>query len=106
MNAKRTNRSISLLLAAPLALLGACSQESPTVAEEPAVESPAAETSVASAIVLSDVGSDVAREYGIVYRIPDAVAAGYVAGGRNDLTRYNDDDSLAFQQMLTISTDA
>ena len=222
----RINRSISLLLAAPLALLGACSQESPPVAEEPAVEPPAAETSVASApetetleaqlearvakfkemapperiavaenaisevadsgildrainlgdkapdftlpdalgnsvslyeqlakgpviltwyrgswcpycniqlhdyqksladinaagaqlmavspeladsalswkekneldfIVLSDVGNEVAREYGIVYRIPKGIEGGYVAGGRNDLTQYNGDDSL------------
>ena len=235
----RTNRSISLLLAAPLALLGACSQESPPVAEEPADEPPAAETSVASAagpetladqldarkskfiemappervaaaegaiadvadsgildkainlgdkapdftlpdalgnsvslyeqlakgpviltwyrgswcpycniqlhdyqesladinaagaqlmavspeladsalswkeknelefIVLSDVGNEVAREYGIVYRIPDAISAGYVAGGRTDLTQYNGDDSLELPLAVTyvIGTD-
>ena len=239
MNAMRTNRSISLLLAVPLALLGACSQESPTIAEEPAVEPPIAETTVASAaetetladqldarkakfvemaspervavaegaiadvadsgildkainlgdkapdftlpdalgnsvslyeqlakgpviltwyrgswcpycniqlhdyqesladihaagaqlmavspelsdsaltwqeknelefIVLSDVGNEVAREYGIVYRIPDAISAGYVAGGRNDLTQYNGDDSLELPLAVTyvIGTD-
>lgn len=58
-------------------------------------------------IVLSDVGNEVAREYGIVYRIPDAISAGYVAGGRNDLTRYNGDDSLELPLAVTyvIGTD-
>jgi len=58
-------------------------------------------------IVLSDVGNEVAREYGIVYRIPDAISAGYVAGGRNDLTQYNGDDSLELPLAVTyvIGTD-
>jgi peroxiredoxin len=58
-------------------------------------------------IVLSDVGNKVAREYGIVYRISDAIAAGYVAGGRNDLTKYNGDDSLELPLAVTyvIGTD-
>jgi peroxiredoxin len=43
----------------------------------------------------------------IVYRIPDAISAGYVAGGRNDLTRYNGDDSLELPLAVTyvIGTD-
>ena len=58
-------------------------------------------------IVLSDVGNEVAREYGIVYRIPDAISAGYVAGGRTDLTQYNGDDSLELPLAVTyvIGTD-
>jgi len=39
--------------------------------------------------VLSDLGNKTARDYGVVYRIPDGIAAGYVKGGRNDLTEYN-----------------
>jgi len=58
-------------------------------------------------VVLSDVGNEVAREYGIVYRIPDAISAGYVAGGRSDLTQYNGDDSLELPLAVTyvIGTD-
>jgi peroxiredoxin len=58
-------------------------------------------------IVLSDVGNEVAREYGIVYRIPKGIEGGYVAGGRNDLTKYNGDDSLELPLAVTyvIGTD-
>ena len=58
-------------------------------------------------IVLSDVGNEVAREYGIVYRIPKGIEGGYVAGGRNDLTEYNGDDSLELPLAVTyvIGTD-
>ena len=52
-------------------------------------------------IVLSDVGNAVAREYGIVYRIPKGIEGGYVAGGRNDLTKYNGDDSLELPLAVT-----
>lgn len=52
-------------------------------------------------IVLSDVGNKIAREYGIVYRIPQAIEGGYVAGGRNDLTKYNGDDSLELPLAVT-----
>jgi len=52
-------------------------------------------------IVLSDIGNDVAREYGIVYRIPDTIAAGYVQGGRTDLTKFNGDDSLELPLPVT-----
>ena len=56
--------------------------------------------------VLSDLGNQVARDYGIVFRIPDAIAAGYVAGGRNDLTEYNGDDSLELPLAVTYVIDS
>jgi peroxiredoxin len=56
--------------------------------------------------VLSDLGNEVAREYGVVYRIPDAISAGYVAGGRNDLTEYNGDDSLELPLAVTYVIDS
>jgi len=55
--------------------------------------------------VLSDLGNEVAREYGIVYRIPDGISAGYIAGGRNDLTEYNGDDSLELPLAVTYVID-
>lgn len=51
--------------------------------------------------VLSDLGNKVAREYGIVYRIPEAISEGYVAGGRTDLTKFNGDDSLELPLAVT-----
>jgi peroxiredoxin len=58
-------------------------------------------------IVLSDVGNKVAREYGVVYRIPKGIEAGYMAGARTDLTQYNGDDSLELPLAVTyvIGTD-
>lgn len=58
-------------------------------------------------VVLSDVGNDVAREYGVVYRIPDAIAGSYRAGGRIDLAEFNGDDSLELPLAVTyvIGTD-
>jgi peroxiredoxin len=55
--------------------------------------------------VLSDLGNATARDYGVVYRIPDAIAAGYVKGGRNDLTEYNGDDSLELPLAVTYVID-
>jgi len=55
--------------------------------------------------VLSDLGNKVGHEYGIVYRIPDGISAGYVAGGRNDLTEYNGDDSLELPLAVTYVID-
>lgn len=52
-------------------------------------------------IVLSDVGNNVARDYGIVYRIPDSISAGYQQGGRNDLSKINGDDSLELPLAVT-----
>lgn len=52
-------------------------------------------------IVLSDIGNKVAREYGIVYTIPDAISAGYKPGGRNDLSKINGDDSLELPLAVT-----
>jgi len=56
--------------------------------------------------VLSDLGNKVGHEYGIVYRIPDGISAGYVAGGRNDLTEYNGDDSLELPLAVTYVIDS
>lgn len=58
-------------------------------------------------VVLSDLGNLVARQYGIVYRIPDSIAASYRKGGRIDLARFNDDDSLELPLAVTyvIGTD-
>jgi len=55
--------------------------------------------------VLSDLGNKTARDYGVVYRIPDGIAAGYVKGGRNDLTEYNGDDSLELPLAVTYVID-
>ncbi|MDH3748569.1 MAG: AhpC/TSA family protein [Gammaproteobacteria bacterium] len=58
-------------------------------------------------VVLSDVENKVAREYGIVYRIADSLAANYSKGGRTDLSEYNGDDSLELPLAVTyvIGTD-
>ncbi len=56
--------------------------------------------------VLSDIGNKVASDYGVVYRIPDAITAGYIAGGRNDLTQYNGDDSLELPLAVTYVIDS
>ncbi len=55
--------------------------------------------------VLSDLGNKVGHEYGIVYRIPDGIAAGYKQGGRTDLTEYNGDDSLELPLAVTYVID-
>ncbi len=56
--------------------------------------------------VLSDLGNKTARDYGVVYRIPDGIAAGYIKGGRNDLTEYNGDDSLELPLAVTYVIDS
>lgn len=58
-------------------------------------------------IVLSDLGNKVAREYGIVYRIPDAISASYRKDGRIDLAKFNGDESLELPLAVTyvIGTD-
>jgi peroxiredoxin len=58
-------------------------------------------------VVLSDLGNDIARQYGIVYKIPDSIAASYRKGGRIDLAKFNDDDSLELPLAVTyvIGTD-
>lgn len=52
-------------------------------------------------VVLSDVGNDVAREYGIVYKIADAISANYKSGGRIDLNKFNGDESLELPLAVT-----
>lgn len=44
--------------------------------------------------VLSDLGNQVARQYGVVYKVPAEIRSFYEAGGMLDLTRYNGDASL------------
>ncbi len=56
--------------------------------------------------VLSDLGNKTARDYGVVYRIPDGIAAGYKQGGRTDLTEYNGDDSLELPLAVTYVIDS
>jgi len=58
-------------------------------------------------VVLSDLGNKVAREYGVVYRIPEIIAASYGEGGRIDLAKFNGDDSLELPLAVTyvIGTD-
>lgn len=51
--------------------------------------------------VLSDVGNAVAREYGIVYKVGDAVSANYKPGGRIDLSKFNGDESLELPLAVT-----
>ena len=52
-------------------------------------------------VVLSDLRNEVARQYGIVYRVPDSIAANYGKGGRIDLAKYNDDESLELPLAVT-----
>lgn len=52
-------------------------------------------------VVLSDVGNNVAREYGVVYKLADAISASYKPGGRNDLSKYNGDESLELPLAVT-----
>jgi peroxiredoxin len=58
-------------------------------------------------IVLSDVGNEVARQYGIVFRIPESIAANYRPGGYLDLAKVNGDDSMELPLAATyvIGTD-
>ena len=43
--------------------------------------------------VLTDLGNRVARQYGLVFRLPDDLQAVYTQGMNIDLERYNGDDS-------------
>ena len=58
-------------------------------------------------VVLSDVGNEVARRYGVVFRIPERIAGSYGKGGYVDLTEINGDDSLELPLAVTyvIGTD-
>jgi len=58
-------------------------------------------------VVLSDLGNDVARQYGVVFQIPDIIAGSYREGGRIDLAKFNGDDSLELPLAVTyvIGTD-
>lgn len=55
--------------------------------------------------VLSDAGNKVAREYGIVYKIPESIGMFYQKGGMLDLTKYNGDDSMELPLAVTYVID-
>lgn len=55
--------------------------------------------------VLSDVGNRVAREYGIVYKLPQRIRGFYQEGGLIDLTKYNGDDSMELPLAVTYIID-
>ena len=51
--------------------------------------------------VLSDAGNTVAKEYGIVYKLPHEIRKLYQKGGMIDLAKYNGDDSLELPLAVT-----
>ena len=55
--------------------------------------------------VLSDAGNKVAREYGIVYKVPDRIGMFYQKGGMIDLTKYNGDESMELPLAVTYVID-
>ena len=56
--------------------------------------------------VLSDAGNKVAREYGIVYKVPDRISMFYQKDGMIDLTKYNNDDSMELPLAVTYVIDS
>ena len=55
--------------------------------------------------VLSDVGNQAAKKYGIVYKLPESIRQYYRKGGMIDLSKYNDDDSLELPLAATYIVD-
>ena len=55
--------------------------------------------------VLSDVGNKVAREYGVVYKLPANIRNLYEQGGMIDLAKYNGDDSMELPLAVTYVID-
>ena len=55
--------------------------------------------------VLSDAGNKVAREYGIVYKLPERINSFYQKGGLIDLTKYNNDESMELPLTVTYVID-
>jgi len=55
--------------------------------------------------VLSDAGNRVAREYGLVYKIPERIRALYQQGGMIDLNKYNGDDTMELPLAVTYVVD-
>lgn len=55
--------------------------------------------------VLSDAGNKVARQYGVVYKIPERIRALYQQGGFIDLSKYNGDDSMELPLAVTYVVD-
>lgn len=57
--------------------------------------------------VLSDSGNKVARQYGVIYDIPESLLGVYGKGGMVDITKYNEDDAMELPLAVTyvINTD-
>lgn len=55
--------------------------------------------------VLSDIGNKAAREYGIVYKLPERIGAFYQKGGMIDLSKYNGDESMELPLAVTYVID-
>ena len=55
--------------------------------------------------VLSDQGNKVAREYGVVYKLPESIRPLYQKGGFIDLAEYNNDDSMELPLAVTYIID-
>jgi peroxiredoxin len=55
--------------------------------------------------VLSDVGNKIARQYGIVYKLPERISMFYKEGGMIDLAKYNGDDSMELPLAVTYVID-
>lgn len=55
--------------------------------------------------VVSDTGNKVAREYGVVYKVPANIRNLYEQGGMIDLTKYNGDDSMELPLAVTYVID-
>ena len=55
--------------------------------------------------VLSDAGNKVAREYGIVYKLPERIQGFYKEGGFINLVDYNGDDSMELPLAVTYIID-
>lgn len=55
--------------------------------------------------VLSDAGNEVARKYGLVYKIPEQIRALYQPGGFIDLSKYNGDDTMELPLAVTYVVD-
>ena len=55
--------------------------------------------------VLSDIGNETAKKYGIVYKLPESIRRYYQKGGMIDLTKFNGDDSLELPLAVTYIVD-
>ena len=56
--------------------------------------------------VLSDAGNAVARQYGVVYDLPEGIRMFYEKGGMIDLSTYNSHDALELPMTVTYVIDS